>query len=560
MNCVKIAAASILFFQSAIGQAQTIYQSKVWVADNGDGTYKNPILHADYSDPDVVRVGNDYYMTASSFNRIPGLPILHSRDLVNWRLIGYALKEQPPTERFDKVQPGGGVWAPSIRYHQGEFYIYYPDPDEGIYMVKAKDAAGPWSKPHMVKKVKGWIDPCPFWDDDGNAYLLNGVAASRSGIKSVLILNRMSKDGKNLLDDGAIIFDGHDAHPTVEGPKMYKKNGYYYILAPAGGVGQGWQLALRSKHINGPYELKKVLEQGTTNINGPHQGGLVETPNGESWFIHFQDKDAYGRVVHLNPVFWKNNWPLMGVDKDGNGVGEPVTTFKKPTVAKQLIQTPVENDEFDTNSLGLQWQWNANRQPNFAMPAGVNYGFLRLFNLPLPQGANNLWLVPNVIAQKFPAPNFTATTKLTFTPRALQEEVGLIITGLDYATISVRNTENGLVLQQTSCTDAEKGTAPVVHATQTLSTNTIYFRVKVAQILPQGIIDSSLIKGENSNWGNAACTFSYSTDGIHFTTFGKAFGAKKGKWIGATVGLYATRKGNTYENGYADIDWFRITE
>jgi len=187
-------------------QAQSVYKSEVWVADNGNGTYKNPILHADYSDPDVVRVGDDYYMTASSFNRIPGLPILHSKDLVNWRLIGYALKEQPPTDRFDKVQPGGGVWAPSIRYHQGEFYIYYPDPDEGIYVVKAKHPAGPWSKPHMVKKVKGWIDPCPFWDDDGNAYLLNGVAASRSGIKSVLILNRMSADGTRLLDDGAIIF------------------------------------------------------------------------------------------------------------------------------------------------------------------------------------------------------------------------------------------------------------------------------------------------------------------------------------------------------------------
>jgi len=359
---------------------------------------------------------------------------------------------------------------------------------------------------------------------------------------------------------GLLFFDGHDAHPTVEGPKVYKKNGYYYILAPAGGVGQGWQLALRSKRIDGPYEVKTVLEKGITDINGPHQGALVETPNGESWFIHFQDKDAYGRIVHLNPVVWKDNWPHMGVDKDGNCIGEPVSVFKKPFIAsKQPIQTPVESDEFNTNALGLQWQWNANRQPNFAMPAGVNYGFLRLFNLPLPQGANNLWLVPNVLAQKFPAPSFTATTKLTFTPRALQEEVGLIVTGLDYATISITNTENGLVLKQTSCIDAEKGTLPVIHAEQKIATNTIYFRVKVEQILPQGFIDTSLIKGENSKWGNAACTFSYSTDGVHFTTIGKTFGAKKGKWIGATVGLYATRSGNTYENGYADIDWFRIT-
>ena len=403
-------------------QSSAPYVSKVWVADNGDGTYKNPVLHADYSDPDLIRVGDDYYLTASSFNYVPALPILHSKDLVNWTIIGNVFTKQPPFDRYDSVQHGGGVWAPAIRFHDNEFYIYYPDPDLGIYMVKAKNPAGPWSAPLLVKKAKGWIDPCPFWDEDGNAYLINGMAGSRAGIKSSLILSRMSADGTTLLDDGVLVFDGHDKNPTIEGPKIYKRNGYYYIMAPAGGVGKGWELAMRSKNIYGPYEQKVVLEQGLSVTNGPHQGGWVETQTGESWFLHFQDKDAYGRIAHLEPVKWVNDWPMMGVDKDGNGIGEPVLSYKKPNVGKTYpVETPQESDEFNDNKLGFQWQWDANPQSNFCFPAGSSYGFIRLFNVPVPDNMVNFWSVPNLLTQKFPAPNFSAVTKLTFTPRTDDE-------------------------------------------------------------------------------------------------------------------------------------------
>src|SRR6185295_2245063 len=242
--------------------------SKVWVADNGDGTYKNPIIHADYSDPDVVRAGDDYYLVASSFNCAPGIPILHSKDLVNWRIIGHVFKRQPPFDVFNKPQHGNGVWAPSIRYHAGEFYIFYPDPDRGIYMTKAASAAGPWTEPLLIKSAKGWEDPCPLWDDDGKAYLVSAMVGSRSGIKSILVMSRMSPDGTKLIDDGVMVFDGHAKHPTIEGPKLYKRNGYYYIFAPAGGVETGWQTVLRSKNIYGPYEDKVVLAQGKTEVNG----------------------------------------------------------------------------------------------------------------------------------------------------------------------------------------------------------------------------------------------------------------------------------------------------
>ncbi len=512
--------------------------SKVWVADNGDGTYKNPIIHADYSDPDAVRVGDDFYMTASSFNAAPGLPILHSKDLVNWRLVGYVFTRQRPLDVFSKPQHGGGVWAPSIRHHKGEFYIYYPDPDFGIYLMKAKDPRGPWSEPILVKEAKGWIDPCPLWDTDGNAYLVSALAASRSGVKSIIIVSRLSADGTRLLDDGVMVFDGHDKHPTLEGPKFYKRNGYYYIFAPAGGVEQGWQLVLRSKNVYGPYEEKVVLAQGKSPVNGPHQGAWVETQTGESWFIHFQDKGAYGRIVHLQPVRWVNDWPVIGIDADGDGTGEPVLSHRKPNVGVSWpLVTPPDSDEFDAAHLGLQWQWHANPGTHWAFPAPA-LGYLRLFNVPLPESHKNFWDVPNLLLQKFPAEQFTATTKITFTPRTDEEETGLVVMGLDYAYVSVKKKPAGLFVSQTVVKDAEGGAKGQEGAQTLLKGNTFYLRVKVAK--------------------EATCQFSYSADGTNFMPVGVPFVARKGKWIGAKVGLFAIRTGRTRETGYADIDWFRI--
>jgi beta-xylosidase len=512
--------------------------SKVWVADKGDGTYRNPVIHADYSDPDAVRVGDDFYMTASSFNAAPGLPVLHSRDLVNWRLVAYVFKRQRPLEVFGKPRHGGGVWAPSIRHHDGEFYIYYPDPDSGIYLTKAKHPAGPWSEPVLVKEAKGWIDPCPLWDADGSAYLVSAMAASRSGVKSVLVVSRMSADGTRLLDDGVLVFDGHDRHPTVEGPKFYRRNGYYYIFAPAGGVERGWQLALRSKNVYGPYEERVVLAQGGTSVNGPHQGAWVETQTGESWFIHFQDKGAYGRVVHLQPLRWEGDWPVVGTDADGDGTGEPVLSHRKPNVGRAWpVVTPPDSDEFDRAGLGLQWQWHANPGTHWAFPAPA-LGFFRLFNVPLPEGHRNLWDVPNLLLQKFPAERFTATARITFTPRGDDEETGLVVMGLDYAYVSVKKKPAGLFVSQTAVKDAEGGAKGEAGAQAPLKGNTFYLRVTVSE--------------------GAACRFSYSADGTNFTPAGPPFTARQGKWIGAKVGLFAVRTGTTRETGYADVDWFRV--
>jgi len=515
---------------------QKNYISKVWVADNGDGTYKNPVINADYSDPDVIRVGNDFYMVASSFDAIPGLPILHSKDLVNWSIIGHALLRQPPFEHFSSTQHGNGVWAPSIRFHKGEFYIYYPDPDFGIYLTKAKNITGPWSDPVLVEAGKGLIDPCPLWDDDRKVYLVHAYAGSRAGIKSVIVIKKLNAEGTKTIDAGVLVYDGHEMDPTIEGPKFYKRNGYYYIFAPAGGVSTGWQLVLRSKNIYGPYERKVVMDQGTTPINGPHQGAWLNTSAGEDWFLHFQDKNAYGRVVHLQPMKWKNDWPVIGVDKDGDGKGEPVLTYKKPNVGIFPFITPQESDEFNDKP-GMQWQWQANPKATWAFNNSAN-GSLRLFSDKIPNTAKNYWNVPNILLQKFPAEEFTAITKLRFIPRLEGERTGLMIMGMDYAFISLVKNPDGIYLTQNICLQAIKGNAEKENVIQKIIANIIYLKVKVSK--------------------NALCNFSYSEDGLNYKELPEKFTAQPGRWIGAKVGLFCTRTTQTNDSGYADFDWFRV--
>jgi beta-xylosidase len=512
--------------------------SKVWVSDLGNGSYKNPVINADYSDPDAIRVGDDFYMTSSSFDAVPGLPILHSKDLVNWTLIGHALKHQPPFEHFATTQHGNGVWAPAIRFHNGEFYIYYPDPDFGIYLTKAKDISGPWTDPVLVEAGKGLIDPCPLWDDDGKTYLAHGWAGSRAGIKSVITVKEMNPEGTKTLNEGVLVYDGHELDPTIEGPKFYKRNGYYYIFAPAGGVSTGWQLVLRSKNVYGPYERKVVMDQGKTAINGPHQGAWVDTKSGEDWFLHFQDKGAYGRVVHLQPMTWINDWPMIGEDKDKDGTGQPVLTYKKPKTDKPYpLATPPDSDEFNEHSLGLQWQWQAN--PSGIWSATTNQGLLRLYSWLPPDTARNLWDVPNILMQKTPADEFTVTTKLKFTPNTKieNEQTGLVVMGRNYARIFLKSRKDGIYIMYGVCNKADKGKSEEEKEIAKLHGNEVQFRVSMK--------------------ARGVCTFSYSIDGKKFIETGTSQ-ATEGQWIGAKLGIFCTRDSKTNDSGYADFDWFRI--
>lgn len=530
--------------------AMAQYRSEVWVSDEGNGMYRNPVLHADYSDPDVCAVGEDYFLTASSFNCTPGLPILHSKDLVNWKIVNYALKKVEPVEYYNEPRHGKGVWAPSIRFHEGVFYIYWGDPDFGIFMVKTRDPYGEWDAPVLVKAGKGMIDPCPLWDDDGRVYLAHAWAGSRAKFNSVLTVCEMNKEGTAVISDPVLVFDGNDGvNHTIEGAKFYKRNGFYYLFAPAGGVVSGWQLVMRSKDVYGPYEARIVMAQGKTDINGPHQGGWVDTPAGESWFLHFQDKGAYGRVLHLNPMKWVNDWPVIGVDKDGDGCGDPVSRYRKPKTGKTYpIETPVESDEFDTRKLGLQWEWHANYQDVFGFT--TNMGYVRIYGHELSPHFKNFWEVPNLLMQKFPAEEFTATTKLKVSAKDDGQLSGLIIMGWDYSWIGVEKQGEKFLLKQAVCKDAEQGNLEQVSTLAVLEPSRKFEAGLFPNYEREIYIRVHVDKG-------AYCRFSYSLDGKKFTEAGTLFKARQGKWIGAKVGMFSVTP-HGKERGWVDVDWFRV--
>ena len=565
-----------------------------WNPDRGTH-YVNPVIYADYSDPDVCRVGEDYYMTSSSFCAFPGLQILHSTDLVNWELVGAALRDYPGPDWSDErpwevlghglrgdsspvpgaqewrsvPQHGNGVWAPSIRYHDGEFYIFCGDPDRGIFMVKTSDPRGDWEAPVWLLKAKGFIDPCPLWDEDGKAWLSFGCAGSRAGHKSVLFVAPMSADGTSLLAPGRIVFDGHRTQPTVEGTKFYSFRGYYYIFAPAGGVSTGWQLVLRADNPYGPYAERIVMAQGSTRVNGPHQGAWVDTPSGEHWFLHFQDKDAYGRVVHLQPMTWtEEDWPVIGIDRDGDGVGEPVQEYRKPDLKGSGCFQPATGDDFRALDLGLQWQWQGVPSPywSFVGPGAADgesgRSALKLYSVEQSESWRNLSDSPNLLLQKFPSESFTVTAKLSFVPNPQlahgSEDAGFVVFGLDYFALKVLDTPDGAVLQAVECRDAMEGGEENLLASVGLETvlgsrsygNTdFYVRVKVEPRERPGDVP------------DAVCRFEYGTDGLDWFPLpdgGYRFTARPGKWTGAKFGFFCNRHVSKNDGGWLRVDWVTL--
>ena len=517
--------------------------------------YSNPIIHADYSDPDVCRVGDDYFMTASSFNQFPGLPILHSKDLVNWELVGAALSDYNvyyfKPSSHTPVQHGCGVWAPAIRYHDGWFYIYCGDPDRGIFMVKTQDPYGPWEEPVWVYKGRGFIDPCPFWDEDGKAYLSHAAAGSRAGLKSVVFVAPLSPDGTKLLGPSRIVFDGHRTQPTIEGTKMYKRGGKYYIFCPAGGVKTGWQTVLRADDPFGPYEEKIVMAPGEGTINGPHQGAWVDTPQGSHWFIHFQDKGAYGRIVHLQPMEWKENgWPVIGYDPDGDGTGFPVDSWEAPFGRTNIVFNEWDHSKtaagYRPYGLDLEWQYPCVPSPywHYALPEGG----VRLFSVEKSRTYKNLWDCRNLLTQKFPDERFKAYAKLEFSPLSgLGEEAGIVAMGSAYAGLRLTDSAGSALLEYVVCDDAENGDTERVEELATLPYKSGKATVWVMmQVYPR------IAEHE------AVARFSYSLDGKTYTKMPGGFVCQPGKWTGSRFGFWCSRSKPGNDGGHLDVTEFRI--
>lgn len=501
---------------------------KMWTADNGDGTYSNPVLYTDYSDPDAIRVGEDYFMIASSFCNTPAVPLLHSRDLVNWKVINYVM-DRLPFAYYDKPRHGCGAWAPAIRYHEGVYYVFIPLPDEGIMMCKATDPWGKWSEPSYVRKVVGWIDPCPFWDDDGSAYMVSAFARSRIGFKSMLYMSPIEPDCSGVLDDGQFIYDGHATQPTIEGPKLYKRNGYYYIFAPAGGVKPGWQTVLRSRNIYGPYEEKIVLHQGNSPVNGPHQGAWVDTPEGEDWFLHFQDVGNAGRIIHLQPMRWEDDWPVIGVNAV-DGCGEPVLRHVKPKVGGVYpIDAPEDSDFFQGDSLGLQWQWNANYKEDWYK---LGQGQLTLYSQPV-ESDTHLCDVSSLLLQKWPAPVFQITTCLHLENMAEGDAAGMVSLGGFYTALAVKKQSGKLILQQVTGS-WEKGTESCEDV-GVVEKDVLYIRMKVT--------------------GSENISFEAGCEEDALLPVGTQTKATPGRWVGVKAGIYAINDAGR-RDGSVLVDYF----
>ena len=465
--------------------------------DQGNGTYINPILVADYSDPDVTRVGDTYYMVASDFHYM-GMQILESKDLVNWTLLA---------QLFDHIDAPGydtgeryaaGTWAPSIRYHDGKFYMFVCTPTEGLYMSCAERPEGPWSDLLLVHEGtgRGWEDPCPFWDEDGQAYL----GRSNRGAGPIII-HKMSPDGTKLLDEGVEVYRG----PTAEGTKIHKWNGMYYLSIPEGGVGPGWQTVLRSESIYGPYERKIVLQTGMTGINGPHQGAIVDTPDGKWWFFHFQRLEALGRVVHLQPMYWADGWPVIGVDQDRNGIGEPVYCWKMP-VAGTTPSKPAASDDFDAPELGLQWQFNHN-PVNSAWSLSEKPGRLTLHALQ----AESFRKAKNSLTQKLMGYTGEVTVKMELASLSEGQRCGLAVICQRDQLIGIRKVDGKTELFREEA-GKEAETLP-------FSGRKVWFRL------------SYDVKADDF-------VLSYSSDKKEFTPVGASFQPRFSSWKGARPALF----------------------
>lgn len=511
-----------------------------WRPDLGDGRYRNPVLFADYSDPDAIRVGDDYWLTASSFNHVPGLPILHSRDLVNWTLVNHALPRLSPEAHFSAPRHGCGVWAPAIRYHEGRYVILYPDPDFGLYAVEAADPRGAWSAPRLLRAGRGLIDPCPFWDDDGTGYLIHAWARSRSGINNRLTLHRLRPGSLEPEGDGLVVIDA-DSLPgwkTLEGPKLYKRDGWYFIFAPAGGVRNGYQAVFRSRRIEGPYEVRIVLAQGSTAVNGPHQGAWVDTTGGDHWFLHFQEMDGYGRVVHLQPMEWgTDGWPRMGLPRaEANAPGEPVAEHRKPVALPGPPSEPATSDDFEGGVPGLQWQWQANPASNWIRPAAGRRG-LTLTCVPL-KASHTLHDAPNLLLQKLPGPTFEVTVGLDFHPVSEGDSAGLLVFGRTYAWIGLRLQDRRVVLAVRSNPGAANDAAEATVGTIGPVNGPVLLRLTVSS--------------------GARCQFWHGREGMAFEPLGPAFPATSGSWTGAKVGVFAISAPGSSEGGLAEFREFRV--
>lgn len=495
--------------------------------DQGDGTYANPVLPADFSDLDAIAVGDTFYAISSTMQYSPGMTVLASKDLVNWKIIGgvvpdlTALDPELNWDRMDRA--GRGIWAGAIRYHAGQFWVYFTTPDQGIFMSTAKNVAGPWTPVTPVMSDPGWDDTCPFWDDDGQMYLVTThfAAEGPSATKYNIHLFKLTPDGKAIIPGSDRII--HQSRGS-EANKLYKWNGLYYHfyseVRPEGRV----VMMDRAKSLDGPWETRQLIHVHGAIDKEPNQGGIVQAPDGKWWFFTHQGRgDWEGRAAVLLPVEWVDGWPILG--KPGpDGIGEMLWRCRKP-IQGQPETSVVAGDDFTAPTLKPEWQWNY--QPRAGMwSLTERKGSLRLHAFA-PLKPDDPRSVGNVLTQRaFRSQRNQVTVKLDVSGMVAGQEAGLTHFAKTFASLSV--VQLGSVRTLTINRDPQRTLGPAIHQSE------IWLR---------------------STWGfDGLSQFSYSLDGRTFVPIGDPYQLTWGSYRGDRIGLFTT---NTTTTGYADFTSFR---
>lgn len=504
-------------------------QLPVWTPDNGNGTFTNPLLWGDWPDPDVIRVGDRFYLVSTSMHYVPGCPILTSKDLVNWEMAGYAVERYDEDPRYD--MKGGnlylnGSWAATIRHHGGKFYVGFCTPygwgrEKGNFSICiADDIKGPWERVIFPEYL---YDPGLLFDDDGKVYVVHG--------QGTLYVTELNPDVRSVKGEPVKIWEKRfkNAHELgggygMEGAHAYKINGKYYITCPAGGT-EGWQICLRSDHIYGPYEHKLMMNDDSSYPpNGLHQGGMVQLKNGDWWFIIMQDRGAIGRVPCLLPVEWVDGWPILGRN------GKDVITYRKPDVGKNFpVQVPATTDEFNAQKLGLQWQWNHNPDVE-RWSLKDRKGYLRL----KASYAGDLKEARNSLTQRVQGPCSEGTVEMEVTGLKNGNVAGFGVFQFPYAYVAVR--QIGDKRQIVMCNDGK-----IIEQIDDFRGEKLWIRARVTD-------------------RDFQARFYYSLDCENYTPIGNALSMGLGlAWTANRFALFNFTTDREGEEGYADFNWFRFT-
>jgi len=502
--------------------------------DQHNGMFNNPVLPADYSDLDAIRVGDDFYAISSTMQFSPGMVVLHSKDLVNWEVIGHVaddLTRISPNLNWDKMNCyGRGIWAGSIRYYKNRFWVYFGTPDDGFFTSSASNAAGPWEPIHQLWKVSGWDDCCSFCDDDGQLYFVatNFTKDPANNKKYNIHLFRMAADGKSLIMSSDRII--HQSNGS-EANKLYKINQlYYHFFSEVKSEGRVMMME-RSGSLEGPWEIKQLNHVNKVIDKEPNQGGLIQLSNNEFWFLtHHGTGEWEGRAASLLPVYWIDGWPIIGT-VGADGIGNMVWQAKKPIITTDLLTGLVANDTFNKGTLAPQWEWNYQPRANY-WSLTERPGFLRLHSFrPIdPDNAHNIILrAGNTITQRsLRTGRNIVTIKLDISSMTDGEHAGLThFSTTSYSWIGVR--QDGAMRYLTLMNNDQETLATK------LSSKWLWLR--------------SVWNYEGGN------QYFYSVNGKNFIPLGDTTILTWGSYRGDRIGVVNYNQNN--DSGYIDVDFFK---